>query len=245
MLKLSAAKREIKGEKARHEGVLPAVVYGGKDESLSLSLSNRDFVKIYDEAGESTLIDLTVDNHEAGKVLVQAVQYDPVSGRVTHVDLRRIDMNKPITARVELRLMGEAPVIKEQGGTLVHNLEEVEIECLPKDLVANFEIDLSVLKTFDDAIRVSDIKLPDGVKIIDPTPTSIIAKAQPALTEEQIKAMEEAATQPADLSKIEAAGKKKEAEEEAADGGAVDGEAGAAKTPPAGDKKEEKKEAKK
>lgn len=224
---------------------MPAVVYGGKGEAVSLSLSGRDFAKIYEEAGESTLIDLAVDNHEAGKVLVQDVQHDPITGHVVHVDLRRIDMSKPITASVELRFVGEAPVIKEQGGTLVHNIEEVEIECLPKDLVAHFEIDLSVLKTFDDAVRVSDIKLPDGVKIIDPAPAVIVAKAQPALTEEQIKAMEEAATQPADLSKIEAAGKKKEAEEEAVEGEAAEGEAGAAKAAPAGEKKEEKKEAKK
>ena len=210
MFKLSAVKREIKGEKVRSEGLLPAVIYGAGGEADSLSLVYGEFVKLFDEAGESSLIDLTVDNKDAGKILVHDVQYDPVSGKIIHVDLRRIDMSKPINATVELRFIGESPAVKEFGGTFVANVEEVEVGCLPKDLPNHLDIDINVLKTFDDAIRVSDIKLPSGVEILSPVANTIIAKAIPALTEEQIKAMEAETTKDVDLTKIESAAPKKE-----------------------------------
>lgn len=210
---------------------MPAVIYGAGGEAESLTLVYSEFVKLYDEAGESSLIDLAVENKDAGKVLIHDVQFDPVKGRPIHVDLRRIDMSKPITANVELVFVGEAPAIKELGGTLMKNLEEVEVECLPKDLVNHIDVDLSVLATFDHSIKVSDLIIPSGVKIIDPSVDLVVAKAQPALTEEQIKAMEAESSAAVDVTKIESAVPKKAEEgEEKAEG------AGAAE-----EKKEEKK----
>jgi len=208
---LSASTRNAKGEKVRAQGYLPAVVYGVGAETISLNMDYGVFMKIFKEAGESSLIDLMLDSKEAGKVLVQDVQYDPVTDKMTHVDLRRIDMSKPITATVQLRFAGEAPVVKEQGGTLVRGVDQVEVKCLPQDLVAHINVDLSSLTTFDHVIRISDLVLPPGVAIVNPSGSTLVAKATPALTEEEIKAMEAAAA-PADLSQIEVA-KKKEAEE--------------------------------
>ena len=237
MFKLSAVKREIKGEKVRAAGLLPAVVYGAEGGAVSLSLVNKEFNKLYDQAGESSLIDLDVENKDAGKVLIHDVQYDPVSGRVIHVDLRRIDMSKPINASVELVCVGESPAIKASGGTIVKNFEEVEVECLPKDLVNHIDIDLSVIKTFDEAVKVSDLKIPAGMVITEPSAETILVKALRALTEDEIKAMEAESSATVDVTKIESAvPKKKEGEE-------GEGEAeGAEKSAPA---KEEKKEEKK
>ncbi len=229
---LKALLRGQRGEQARAEGFLPAVIYGANGETQSLSLVQKEFEKLFAAAGESSLIDLELDGKAAGKVLVQEIQYDPTTDRMIHVDLRRIDMNKPIEAHVELRFVGESPAVKGLGGTFVHNLDEVEVRCLPKDLVAHLDIDISTLKTFDDSIKVKDIQLPAGVEIVNPHAEDLVAKAQPALTEEQIKAMEEASKAPVDLSKIESAAKKKEED------GEEGGEEGA-------DKKDEKKEEKK
>jgi len=244
MLKLSALTREKKGEDIREEGLLPAVVYGAGEKSRSISLPQSEFVKIFRQAGEATLIDLEIDGKNAGKVLIHDFQNDPVNGRITHADLLLIDMNKVITASVEIRFVGEAPAVKGLGGTMVHNVDAVEVECLPKDLVSHLDVDLSALKTFDDVIRVSDLPLPAGLKVVEPTADTIIVKAVPSLTEEQFKAMEAEAeaAKATDLSKIESAAPKKE---EAEEGEAAEGEAGAAKVAPAGEKKEEKKEAKK
>lgn len=233
--KLSANERTVKGEKVRTKTVLPAVVYGMGASAASVTLNYDEFAKLFSEAGEASLIDLLVGDKAEGKVLVQEIQYDPVSDRMIHVDLRRIDMNKEMTATVELRFVGEAPVIKEQGGTLMRNLESVEVKCLPKDLVSHIDVDLTVLKTFDDVVKIKNLVVPAGITITSPHAEDLIVKATAALTEEEIKAMEESA-KPADLSKIEVAGKKKEEE----------GEEGVeAAKPEAGAIKEEKKEEKK
>jgi len=235
--KLSASTRTVKGEKVRTKTVLPAVVYGMGGSAASVTLNYDEFAKLFAEAGEASLIDLLVGDKAEGKVLVQDIQYHPVSDRMIHVDLRRIDMNKEMTATVELRFVGEAPVIKEQGGTLMRNLESVEVKCLPKDLVSHIDVDLTVLKTFDDVVKIKNLIIPAGITITSPHAEGLIAKATAALTEEEIKAMETAAA-PVDLGKIEVAGKKKEEEgEEGAEAAATKPEAGAGKE----EKKEEKK----
>jgi len=212
--KLEANERQVKGADIRTKTIIPAVVYGMGGTAVSLTLNYDEFVKLYDEAGEASLIDLLLNGKMDGKVLIHDIQYDPVSDRIIHVDLRRIDMNKEMTATVELRFVGEAPVIKEQGGTLMHNISKVEVKCLPKDLVSHIDVDLSGLKTFDDTIKVKNLVIPAGITITSPRADDLVAKATAALTEEEIKAME-AASVPVDLSKIETAGKKKEEEEEA------------------------------
>jgi large subunit ribosomal protein L25 len=231
--KLSANTRTVKGEKVRTKTVLPAVVYGMGATAASVTLNYDEFAKLFAEAGEASLIDLLISDKAEGKVLVQDVQYDPVSDRMIHVDLRRIDMNKELTATVELRFVGEAPVIKEQGGTLMRNLESVEVKCLPKDLVSHIDVDITALKTFDDVIKIKNLVVPAGIIITNPHAEDLIAKATAALTEEEIKAMEEA-SKPADLTKIEVAGKKKEEE----------GEEGAEAGKPEAAKEEKKEESK-
>lgn len=208
---LQAVTRTIKGEKSREEGKLPAVAYGAGTETISLDLNYADFLKLYKQAGDSSLIDLEIDGKNVGKVLVHEVQYNPVKDTPTHVDFRRIDMNKVMQAPVALQFVGEAPAVKEMGGTLVHNLSQVTVECLPKDLVSSLEVTLSALKTFDDLIKVKDIVLPAGVTIVTPAADALVAKVLPALTEEEIKAMEEAGKN-MDVSKIESAKKKEETE---------------------------------
>ncbi len=215
---LSALKRTLGGDKTRAEGQLPAVVYGGTAAPDSVAVDYPQFVKLYRQAGEASLIDLTIDGKDAGKVLVQDVQYDPVSDRPIHADFRRIDMNKLMTATVELKFTGEPPVVKALGGTLVTNLTSVQVRCLPKDLVSSLTIDLTGLNTYEDVIKVKDITLPRGVEIISAKQTDLVAKAVPALSEEELKALDEKGSAGADLSKIESAGKKKE--EEAEDGAA-------------------------
>lgn len=242
---LTAELRKEKGEKVRPVGKLPAVVYGKGNATESLSLVPRDFLKLYKEAGESSLVDLTVDGKESGKVLVQEVQVDPVSNRIIHVDLRRIDMNKPITAPVTLKFVGESPIIKSSGGTLVATINTVEVRCLPKDLVSHLDVDISGLVSYDVVLKVRDLKLPVGVAVVKPHAEDLVVKAVRALTEEEIKAMEAASAEAVDLTKIEVAGKKKEEEgEEGAEGEAKAAPGGKAEAAPAkaeAPKKEEKK----
>ncbi|MEK7624754.1 MAG: 50S ribosomal protein L25 [Patescibacteria group bacterium] len=239
---LTAEIRKVKGEKTKLAGQLPAVVYGKGSTTESLSLVGREFLKLYKEAGESSLIDLTVDGKDSGKVLVQEVQVDPVSDRIIHVDLRRVDMNKPINAPVILRFIGEAPIVKSSGGTLVTTINTVEVRCLPKDLVSHIDVDISGLVSYEVVLKIKDLKLPAGVAVVKPHAEDLVVKAVRALTEDEIKAMETASTAAVDLTKIEVAGKKKEEEgEEGAEGAAAEGGKKAEAAKPEAGKKEEKK----
>ncbi len=197
----------------RATGKIPAVIYGAGGDPVSVSAPLVAFQKLFDTAGTATLIDVSIDAGAPVKALIQDVQYDAVRGVAIHADFRRIDMNKPMEAEVELRFVGESPAVKGLGGTFVAGLESIRITCLPKDLVSHIDVDISKIATFDDTIRVADLALGAGITIDQGTDT-VVAKVLPPLTEEQIKAMEE--SQVGDLSKIEV--EKKKGKEEAAEG---------------------------
>ncbi|MBU2542059.1 50S ribosomal protein L25 [Patescibacteria group bacterium] len=176
----------------RKNGLLPGVLYGPEIESVPIEVDKITFEKLYNEAGESSLIDFTIegDKSEPVKVLIQDVQYDPVKQTPIHFDLRQIKMGVEMSVSVELNFVGESPAVKEQGGTLVKSRDYVDIKCLPRDLVSELDVDLSVLKTFDDSIHVKDLVLPEGI-IIQDDPEMSLAKVQAPLTEDQLKAMDE------------------------------------------------------
>lgn len=158
----------------RNEGVIPAVVYGGK-ENINIKVKKNEFTKLYAKAGESTIITLLLDGKKEIPVLVKDEQVDPILNDYTHVDFKEIDMTKEITVAVELNFMGEAPAIKELGGTFVRNLNNIQVRCLPNNLVHQIDVDLSALKTFDDAIHVSDLNVPADIHVIN-IPTQLVAK---------------------------------------------------------------------
>lgn len=206
---LDVQKRSLPAEKTRNSGLIPAVVYGPQLASTSVVIDYLVFDRLYKEAGESSLIDLNVAGGQPTKVLIQEVQRDPVSDRIIHVDFRQINMNKEMHATISISFEGESVAVKELGGTLVKTLDELNIKCLPKDLVSHVTVNLSVLKTFDDAIHISDIALPAGITVTDNLET-LVAKVAPPLTEEELKAMEEAPAASIEDIEVEEKGKKEE-----------------------------------
>jgi large subunit ribosomal protein L25 len=178
-------------QELRTEGMVPCVVYGPQREASSVVANYVEMKKLYDDAGEASLIDLSVEGEkEVGKVLIQDMQFDPLNGKIVHVDFRQIDMSKEMEAEIELNFIGEPMAVKALGGTLVKPHDTINITCLPKDLVSSVDVDLSVLNTFDDAIHIRDLKLPAGITATDKD-DMVIAKVLAPLTDEQIKAMEE------------------------------------------------------
>ncbi|MBI2551173.1 50S ribosomal protein L25 [Candidatus Uhrbacteria bacterium] len=243
MPSLQATTRKTKGRRnnaMRAQGHIPAVVYGAIKEPVSLAVNSKEFMKMYRHAGESTIIDLLVGSliHH---VLVQDYQTDPLSDDIIHIDFRAIDMNKEIEANVKLRFVGESPAIKGLGGTLVESLDHVLVRCLPKDLPAQIMVDISVLKTFEDSIRIKDLTIPAGVAIQDSL-SQTIATVEAPRTDEEIAALNQAVD--VDVTKVELAAKKKEEEDAAAaaEGGAAPAEGA---KPEAGKKPEGGKDAKK
>ncbi len=197
-------------EMDRASGNVPAVVYGGdRAETTAVAVALNEFTKVYSEAG-SSLIDLMIDDSAPVKVVVQDVQYNPVKDLAIHVDFRQINMNKEMSTTVELVFVGEAPAVKELGGTIMKNYTEVDVTCLPKDLVHEIEINVSSLKTFDDAIKIKDIVVPVGITL-DEDMERVVVRVTPPLTEDELKAMEEPAA--VDLAAIEVEKKGKKDEE--------------------------------
>ncbi len=217
ILKLQAKKRAVTGKqvkKIRQAKNLPAVVYGKGVPNQSVEISAAEFEKTYRAAGESTLIDLSIDGGAPTKVLIQDVQHDPMLNLVTHVDFRQVNMKEKLEVDVALKFVGEAPAVKEQGGILVHSLDEVRVRALPGDLVHEIEIDLSKLKNLNDSVRVKDIVPPKGIELLD-RPEDIIVVVNEPMSEEELQALEEKPVEDITAVKVETEEKKaaKEAEE--------------------------------
>jgi large subunit ribosomal protein L25 len=202
-VKLAAQQRTGVGRSAvrklKTQGLIPAVIYGGKEEPRNLQLSARAVANLFSHAaGENILVDLDID--ESGQqisrmALVQAVQHEPISGRVTHVDFQAVRMDELLRANVPVEALGEALGVKSSGGILEQSLRTLEIECLPKDLPDVLTIDVSHLD-IGDAVHVSEIQLPPGVKALDAPDQAVFLVAAPTVIEEVVPSAEAVPTEP-------------------------------------------------
>ncbi len=166
MVTLKASPRKIFGKQlktSRDEGLLPVVVYGRKEKSQAFFVNTKEFKKVLALAGESTVVSFESPTGNLD-VLIYGVDYHPVKNEPIHADLYAVEKGKKVEVNVPLSFVGEAPAIKELGGTLVKVLHEIKIEALPKDLPHEIEVDISGLATFEDHITISDLKLPAGVE---------------------------------------------------------------------------------
>lgn len=209
--KVSAEKRNQPAKEVRMDNKIPAVVYGKNYMNVNLALDDTDFNRIYKEAGSSNLIDLSF-NGENVKVLVHDIQNDPVSGKILHVDFLKIDMKEKIKTAIPLEFVGETSLVIEREGSLITNKDSVEAECLPNDLVDHIKVDISVLNEFEQNIKVSDIKAPEGIEILD-DPEEVVALVQPPRSDEELEALEEEVVENVEEVEVEEKGKEEEAPE--------------------------------
>lgn len=228
---LEAETRNEKNGKAkalRRNGLVPGILYGSKTENINLKIKQLALEKVYTQAGESNLVDLEIDKKEPTKVIIKAIDRDPVRSTVTHVDFYQVDMNKPIEVEIPLNFINESRAVKEEGGTLMKNLESFSAKCLPGALIDGVDIDISVLGTFDDQIKVEDIKLPEGIEILN-APEELVAN----VAEVQEEVEEEVPAEGGEVAEGEEAAEGAEKKEDGGDDKAEKKEAGG--------KKEEKK----
>lgn len=190
---ISATTRTNIGKRAKDELLehrIPTVMYGKGVSAQALTLPRADFIKLFAAAGFSSLIDITVDSGASVKAVVKEVQVHPLRNTPIHIDLHQVRMDEKLTAQIPLKFVGESMVVKGEGGTLIRSMNEIEVTCLPADLPHEIEVDISVLKTFDDAITIGKLKFPKGVEAVGGAELSVATVARP-LTEDQIKKMEE------------------------------------------------------
>jgi len=171
--------------------VIPAVLYGNGVTNQNLKIKRVDFDRAFATAGESNLIDLDIEG-QIIKVLVKDTQHDIMKNYFTHVDFYQVNMKEKITTEIPLHFIGESKAVRELGGTLAKDMSEIEVECLPTDLVDHIDIDISVLATFDDVIRVNDIALPKGMVLVHHTNEVVAAVKEPKVEEEVVAPVVEA-----------------------------------------------------
>lgn len=209
MLKLSFEKRDIavKPENIRKEGKLPAVFYGKKDESTPISVNESEFMKVWKEAGESTVVILE-NGEEKIEALIHDVDVHPVNDKPIHADFYVFEKGKKLEVSVPIEFIGTAPAEKELGGILVKVLHELSVKAKPSELPHSIKVDVSGLTDFDSVITAKELKLPEGVEL-DENPDEVVISVSEPREEEP----EEAPTE-VDMESIEVESKGKEETEE-------------------------------
>ena len=189
--KLSAEKRKIIGRKVkalRKSGFLPANIFGKDVKSATIQIKAVDFTKFRKEAGESTLVYLSLEGEEESRpVMIHEIAIHPVNGQILHIDFHQVNLSEKTTALISVKLTGDSPAEKEKLGILVQQLDEVEVEAFPADMPEHLEVSVETLSAVGDSIRVLDIK-PGSKLIIKTDPDSIVAKIEALAKEEVVEA---------------------------------------------------------
>jgi len=192
-LELKADKREITGRSVKHlrsAGLIPAVVYGQGLEATHLQIEEKALHKVLREAGTYQLIALKVGNSKPQMTLARDVQRDVLRHDYLHVDFYTVQMDQKVTAQVPIILVGQSPAVQEMGAILTQGLDELEIECLPGDLISSMEVSVEGLVEFNDTVSVSDLAVPDTVTVLS-DPESMVAKVEPPQLPEEEEEEEE------------------------------------------------------
>ena len=152
--------------RVRMGGKIPGVLYGAGKNSLSVSVDPRQVTRILNsKTGHNTIFDLALNGGEQTKAMIVDWQYEPIKGKLLHIDLKRIAMDKALKVSVPIFLRGEAAGVKQEGGILEQMLREVEVECLPADIPSHVDADVSHL-VFGKVLRVSDLALGEKLKVL-------------------------------------------------------------------------------
>jgi large subunit ribosomal protein L25 len=188
-MEISAQKRKIlkkKVKRLREQGLLPAVISSKDLGSVPLTLDKKEFERVYDEAGESTLIDVKIEGETPQKALISEVSRNPVSDEIIHANFHAVKLTERISAAVPLKIVGESPIVKSGEGMLLTVLDEIEVEALPQDLPPEIEVDVSNLTAIGQGITVGDLKIDRGKVTPKNDPEDLVVKVDyPEMEEEK------------------------------------------------------------
>ena len=169
---LEVTRREGTGKelakKLRANGKVPAVVYGGHKEPVAITVDRKavsELVQKSEHGVRSVFLLKMAGTDQQRHAMIKDYQIDPISRRMTHIDFVRVVMDELIRVNVPIHLNGIAIGVKE-GGLLDFQIRELHVECLPNAIPDSIEVDFSAL-THHEYIRIADLKLPEGVKVLD------------------------------------------------------------------------------
>lgn len=176
--------------RVRVAGKIPAVVYGAGQEAVAVAVDPRVITKIlHSESGHNTIFDLNVEGAAVAKAMIVDWQREPIKGKLLHIDLKRIAMDKAMRVSVPIQLVGLAVGVKTQGGIMEQVMREVEIECLPADIPSHLDVDVSGLELHG-LIRVKDLPHSGSIKFLGDEDATV---AHVTIVKEEVAPVEEAA----------------------------------------------------
>ena len=186
--KLIAKKRDLQGSsnsrRLRKSGSLPGVIYCEGKEATAIQLDTHAFEQVlHHHSSESVLVEISVEGAGDITALVQDVQHHPVSNDLLHVDLFKVDADKPIHVEIPVEVVGEAAGVKV-GGSLDIVMHAIAVECLPGDLVESIEVDVSDLE-IGDSLYLSQVKLSSKLKSLGDEEAIVLSVSAPRLEEEE------------------------------------------------------------
>jgi large subunit ribosomal protein L25 len=191
--KIKGEKRETFGKNAsrrlRRNGMVPVILYGAKEVNVPLILNKREIFQILrSEAGENTVFEVSF-NSETKNAMIKELQKNPVTDEIIHADLIQIALDKVIRVSVPVVTVGDAIGVKTEGGFVDFITREIEIECLPKDIPEQIEIDISELH-LRQSFKIEEAVLPNEIKLVSDPETILVHIEEPA-KEEEIEVEEE------------------------------------------------------
>lgn len=195
-IELTVNKREIMGKKVRflrRQGITPLHLFGSDVESAALQCETVELRSVLAEAGRTRLINLRLDKERKSRpVVVREVQREPRTGGLLHVDFYQVKMAELVRVEVPIVLVGEAPALKLKENMLAHELNTLTVECLPANMPASIELDVSSLTEAEQAIRVRDVELDKEVTVLnDPEVMLVKISSRPVEIEEVEEVVEE------------------------------------------------------
>lgn len=190
VLKAQPREEKLKQNRGlRQSGQTPAVIYGHGTASTPIKLDSRGLERAFAQAGTNKIIAVEIEGHKAKNALFHDVSRHPRTGAIEHADFYVVRMDEKVKTEVPIHFTGESTAVYQEGGTLVKNLETVEVEALPTNLPENFEVDISGLDDFEKSIHVRDLAAVEGVEILNEA-DELIVKVDPPRSDEELAELE-------------------------------------------------------
>ena len=172
-VQLELQPRELLGKKVgrlRRAGIIPVHLYGPSIEPRALQCAGPQLIQALSRAGASSPINVSIEGESGSHVaFAREIQWDPRRDSVLHVDLMAVDVSRPVTAQVTVTLAGDAPGASRTGGSVIQQLQSVEVSALPLEMPAQIEVDLAVMTDPNSVVRAGDLSLPSGVTLLTDT----------------------------------------------------------------------------
>ncbi|MCH2311656.1 MAG: 50S ribosomal protein L25 [SAR202 cluster bacterium] len=187
---IKLSNRSISGKKVanlRREGIMPVHLYGGDSGPLSLQGDSAEINKLLPRVGLNIPVSVVVEGGGAGEIcFVREVQRHPLTQDILHVDFLRVDVKSKITASVPIEVIGDSPAVRLLGGTLIQNMQSINVEALPLNVPEKITVDITSIEDFETAIHISDISVEGDISITNPSDALVARVAPPRIELEPV-----------------------------------------------------------